>query len=46
MLKNCMGGLDWAGVPYVCAHLGLDNVPALLDAIHTIKTYTPPDKGE
>ncbi len=45
LLKNGMGGIDWAGLPYVCAHLGLTDVPALLDAFHTIKTYNPP-KGD
>ena len=42
LLKNGMGGLDWAGLPYVVAHLGVQDVPALIDALHTIKTYSPP----
>lgn len=42
LLKNGMGGLDWAGLPYVVAHLGVQDVPALIEALHTIKTYTPP----
>lgn len=37
-----MGGLDWAGLPYVVEHLGVQDVPALIDAFETIKTYTPP----
>lgn len=42
LLKNGMGGLDWAGLPYVVEHLGVQDVPALIDALHTIKTYSPP----
>ena len=42
LLKNGMGGLDWAGLPYVVAHLGVQDVPALIEALHTIKTYSPP----
>jgi hypothetical protein len=46
LLKNGMGGLDWAGLPYVVAHLGVQDVPALIDALHTIKTYSPPKDEE
>ena len=42
LLRNGMGGIDWAGLPYVVEHLGLDDVPALIDAVHTITTFTPP----
>lgn len=42
LLKNGMGGLDWAGLPFVVAHLGVQDVPALIEALHTIKTYSPP----
>jgi hypothetical protein len=41
-----MGGLDWAGLPYVVAHLGVQDVPALIEALHTIKTYSPPKDEE
>lgn len=37
-----MGGVDWAGVPLVMAHLGLTDVDALMQALATIKTYQPP----
>ena len=46
LLKNGMGGLDWAGLPYVVAHLGVQDVPALIEALHTIKTYSPPKDEE
>lgn len=46
LLKDGMGGLDWAGLPYVVAHLGVQDVPALIDALHTIKTYSPPKDKE
>ena len=46
LLKNGMGGLDWAGLPFVVAHLGVQDVPALIDALHTIKTYSPPKDEE
>ena len=42
LLKNGMGGLDWAGLPFVVEHLGVQDVPALIEALHTIKTYSPP----
>ena len=46
LLKNGMGGLDWAGLPYVVAHLGVQDVPALIEALHTIKTSSPPKDEE
>ena len=42
LLKNGMGGVDWAGLPFVVEHLGVQDVPALIEALHTIKTYSPP----
>lgn len=46
LLKNGMGGVDWAGLPFVVEHLGVQDVPALIDALHTIKTYSPPKNEE
>ena len=46
LLKNGMGGLDWAGLPYVVTHLGITDVPALIDALKTIKTYIPETSQE
>lgn len=46
LLKNGMGGVDWAGLPFVVEHLGVQDVPALIDALHAIKTYSPPKNEE
>jgi hypothetical protein len=46
LLRNGMGGIDWAGLPYVVEHLGLEDVPALIDAVHTIKKFNPPKDEE
>ena len=43
LLKNGMGGLDWAGLPWVMEHLGLNDATALIDDLRTIKTYQPPE---
>lgn len=37
-----MGGIDWAGLPFVSTHLGIDDIGALMNALETIKTYEPP----
>ena len=42
LLKNGTGGMDWAGLPYVIEHLGLTDADVLIEALKTIKTYTPP----
>jgi len=36
--------IDWAGLPVVCAHLGIDDPGALLDRLYVIKTHKPPTK--
>jgi len=36
--------IDWAGVPFVCEHLGIDDPGALLDRLYVIKTHKPPTK--
>lgn len=42
MLSNGQGGLDWAGLPLVCAHLGMDGNPAaLIDRLVVIKCHRP-----
>lgn len=38
-----MGGLDWTGLPYVVAHLGITDVPLLIEQLLAIKTHKPPD---
>lgn len=45
LLKNGMGGVDWAGLPVVMAHLGLTDPAALIESLATIKNYQPP-KGD
>ncbi len=45
LLGNGMGGVDWAGLPYVVEHLGVRDVGALIQAIDIINTYKP-DTGE
>jgi hypothetical protein len=37
-----MGGVDWAGLPFVVEHLGVVDVGALIEAMKTIKSYQPP----
>jgi hypothetical protein len=46
MLANGMGGCDWAGLPYVVAYLGVQDVEGLLDRLRVIKLHRPPKPGE
>lgn len=41
MLGNGMGGIDWAGLPLVAAHLGVTDAQGLLDALETLLTHDP-----
>lgn len=45
LLANGMGGVDWAGLPYVVEHLGITDVEGIMDAILLIKTHKPPKDG-
>lgn len=38
-----MGGFDWTGLPYVVAHLGIRDVPLLIEQLYVIKTHKPPE---
>lgn len=40
-LRDGMGGLDWAGLPYVCELLGVQDVEGLMHRLLVIKTYRP-----
>ena len=42
-----MGGIDWAGLPIVAAHLGITDVEGLMHRLYVLRTYTPaaPAKG-
>ena len=46
LLRTGMGGIDWAGLPLVVEHLGIEDVPALIDAVHTIINFKPPKDEE
>lgn len=39
LLANGMGGIDWAGLPYACAWLGIDDVDGLMTRLLVIKTH-------
>lgn len=43
MLANGMGGLDWAGLPFVVELLGIDDVEAFVHQLMTIKAWRPDD---
>lgn len=45
LLTNGMGGIDWSGLPYVCALLGIEDVEQLIERLLVIKTHKP-DKDE
>jgi hypothetical protein len=40
-LANGAGGIDWAGLPIVAAHLGITDVDGLMHRLYTLRTYTP-----
>ena len=44
LLANGMGGLDWAGLPTVCAWLGVQDVDGLLWRLSLIKSHRPTTK--
>ncbi len=39
LLSNGMGGLDWAGLPFVCGALGVRDVEGLLQRLTVIKLH-------
>lgn len=41
-LSNGMGGLDWAGLPLLCAWHGVRDVDGLLHRLLVIKGHRPP----
>jgi hypothetical protein len=41
LLSNGMGGIDYAGLPLVAAHLGVDDVDGLLVRFFVIKSRRP-----
>lgn len=36
-----MGGIDWSGLPFVCALLGIHDPEQLIDRLLVIKTHRP-----
>lgn len=42
LLANGSGGIDWAGLPIVCAWLGVQDVQGLLQRLAVIKTWRKP----
>lgn len=43
LLHNGMGGIDWSGLPYVVAHLGVHDASGLIDRLLIIKAHKPPE---
>jgi hypothetical protein len=46
LLSNGMGGLEWAGLPYVCELLGIDEPEVLMARLLTIRAHRKPDNNE
>lgn len=45
LLKTGSGGIDWAGIPLVCAYLEVTQIEPFIDALQVLLTYEPPDDG-
>jgi hypothetical protein len=45
-LSNGMGGIDWSGLPLICALHGVRDVEGLMYRLLTIKTHRKPDEQE
>lgn len=45
-LSNGMGGLDWAGLPLLCAYHRVSDVEGLVHRLLVIKTHRRPDESE
>ncbi|MBY0467604.1 MAG: hypothetical protein K2Q07_01355 [Burkholderiaceae bacterium] len=43
LLRNGHGGMDWSGLPMVCAHLGIEDIEGLLDRLEVIRNHKPPE---
>lgn len=44
MLSDGQGGIDWAGLPYACAHYGVQDVQGLMDRLIVIKAWRKPEE--
>ena len=41
LLAGRGGVIQWAGMPWVCAYLGITDVEGLIDALEVIATHRP-----
>ncbi len=39
LLANGMGGYDWAGLPVICAWLGVEDVAGLMTRLQAVRSY-------
>jgi hypothetical protein len=39
-----MGGIDWSGLPFVCALLGFQDIDRLIERLLVIKTHKPDEE--
>lgn len=46
LLGNGMGGVDWAGFPYVVELLGVQDPEQLMGHLLHIKAYRPPEDND
>ena len=43
LLGSRTGGIDWSGLPLVCAWLGVRDVEAFLHRLEVIQAHKPPE---
>lgn len=41
LLHNGMGGISWAGLPLVAAHIGVTDMQGFVDALEVLVTHQP-----
>ena len=46
LLSNGHGGIDWAGLPMVCEHIGIDDIEGLMDRLEVIRSRKPPESAQ
>lgn len=44
-LSTGAGGIEWSGLPFVIAHLGIADVQGLMDRLLTIKAWATKPRG-
>lgn len=45
-LSNGHGGIDWAGLPMVCAYVGIEDIEGLMDRLEVIRSHKPPESTQ